>query len=281
MNTTSLAQLKSVNYLQAAITGLLGTVASLGLLYLAWVAGEFEPQAFWILCGGSAVVAVITALLALLYVSTGRKVTVGRWRLLQTLLAIVNMSSQPPVGLAYGLFAMTVCWSEQNRAHFTGVGAGRREPLPTDSGDDLRLYNIARAVMGIFGGIYSVLLVGLLVGFGQLLAYGGTEPRVTVTERTIDISGMYGTIVERQSVVSVELRNALPAITFRTNGFALGGILKGWFDSSDRGKVLLLVDAKTPPFVYVQRTEGLLILGFRDPTRTRKLYESLGGTPAE
>ena len=68
----------------------------------------------------------------------------------------------------------------------------------------------------------------------------------------------------------------MPANLDRTDGSALGNVLKGHFRSGEKKKYMLFVDTAKPPFVYLD-------YGFRHnhperpniPTKTQKLYQDL------
>ena len=54
--------------------------------------------------------------LAALHFFTGRLVEQSRGRLLQTVIAVVHLGNVP-VGLAYGLYALWVCWFNEEAKH--------------------------------------------------------------------------------------------------------------------------------------------------------------------
>ena len=102
------------------------------------------------------------------------------------------------------------------------------------------------------------------------------DPNVTVTAQRLSIeTPFYGQDYPLEDVTSVSLEPFLPRVLLRTNGFAGGGRLRGWFLVEGLGRGKLFVDAGNAPYVLVRLREGFVIVGFSDPARTRALYEQL------
>ena len=56
--------------------------------------------------------------IGVLHLVTGGKVGQGRWRIVQTVLAVINLSNAP-LGTAYGVYALWVCWmNEESKRYF-------------------------------------------------------------------------------------------------------------------------------------------------------------------
>jgi hypothetical protein len=77
-------------------------------------------------------------------------------------------------------------------------------------------------------------------------------------------------------IVQIDTVSHLPAISARTNGYALGKTLKGNFRLKDKTNVKLFVNAGNPPYIFIKSShEKPVYLNFKDKNRTLKLYEEL------
>lgn len=87
---------------------IIGTWIFTGLLLL--VSGVVFGVLFWVL---------------------GNRVADGRWRIAQTVIAVLSLGNNPPLGLAYGIYAFYVCWvQEECKAVFEqgGFADGPNQP---------------------------------------------------------------------------------------------------------------------------------------------------------
>jgi hypothetical protein len=108
--------LKLLNRVYAALVFLtcLGVVAAVAIPTFAGGRMGIGLAELSIL-GGVFVIAVI---LGVLYLATGKLVAEGRGRILQTVMAVLSLGSAP-VGTAYGVYALWVCWmNEETKALF-------------------------------------------------------------------------------------------------------------------------------------------------------------------
>ena len=105
--------LKTINYIYAALFGLgavIGGVALVGLSVIPLADGDGGGL---ILTFMGLMLAVVLGLFALLHVVVGKGVEQGRFRIMQTILAVLNVSNFP-VGAAYGIYALWVCWANDD-----------------------------------------------------------------------------------------------------------------------------------------------------------------------
>lgn len=121
-----------------------------------------------------------------------------------------------------------------------------------------------------FGGVALVLAL-LIVG----TVFFAKPAEVLVGQDNIKIAGLYGGSYALSNIQSVELKDELPVITLRTNGLALGSILRGHFRAKDLGSVRLFVDANKPPFVYMHTNSGLIIFNTDSSDKTREVYMTI------
>ncbi|WP_088225764.1 hypothetical protein [Desulfosporosinus sp. FKB] len=76
-------------------------------------------------------------------------------------------------------------------------------------------------------------------------------------------------------IQNIQLKNDLPVIKSKINGFdGVGSILKGEF-SSDIGNVTLYVDTSKPPFIYIKTSSELIILNGQSKSKTETLFNEL------
>ena len=105
-------------------------------------------------------------------------------------------------------------------------------------------------------------------------------PAVTVRPAGLEVRSLfYGKTFPAPDVTGISLEPALPRVLARTNGFAGAGSLRGHFRVEGLGDGQLFAEEGMPPYVLVRlREEGFVILNFREPEKTRALYEELART---
>lgn len=102
--------LKYANFAMAALyaLALLIVLVAVGLQIGLVVSNGADTSALIpLVIGGGAALFVVLALLVL-FVVTGRMVGSGRGRILQTVLAVLNIGNCP--GVFYAVYALWVCW---------------------------------------------------------------------------------------------------------------------------------------------------------------------------
>lgn len=123
-------------------------------------------------------------------------------------------------------------------------------------------------------------IVAALVGVAVLLVTQTKPVHVTVDERGFAVDDVsYDVRVPWSDVTAVELLEQVPHMSMRTNGLAMGGILRGHFRSPDLGSGRLYVDTRKPPFVLL-KTSGkaqFIVVNLGAPDDTRALYERTAG----
>lgn len=123
-------------------------------------------------------------------------------------------------------------------------------------------------------------IVAALAGVTVLLVTQTKPIHVTVDERSFAVDdASYDVQVPWSDVTSVELLDRVPHMSMRTNGLAMGGILRGHFRSPDLGSGRLYVDKRKPPFLLL-KTRGkvqFIVVNLEAPDDTRALYERATG----
>lgn len=117
-------------------------------------------------------------------------------------------------------------------------------------------------------GITLVLVFGLMFYFSQ-------DTKVTFLDEGIKIHGMYGDVYTWDSITSVELKENLPTIEVRTNGADIGANLRGHFRTKEFGGVVLSVNKKHSPFIYLYAQDKLVIFNHSDPEQTKETFAKI------
>jgi hypothetical protein len=124
------------------------------------------------------------------------------------------------------------------------------------------------------GIVITVALVMIAVWAAVIRSIGSIE--VTTSASSVAVHGAgYTATVATSDIVSVHLDTRLPPISWRTNGFAFGGRLRGHFKLSDGRAALLFVTERRPPYITMETHQEPVIFNFEEPQRTRALYEQL------
>lgn len=97
------------------------------------------------------------------------------------------------------------------------------------------------------GGI--ILVVGLLV-------FGFKENKIVFDSQKIEFQGEYGETLASDQIKSIEIKNELPKIALRTNGFALGDIRKGYFKTENGEIVKLILNSAQKPYILFTKSDG-------------------------
>lgn len=123
-----------------------------------------------------------------------------------------------------------------------------------------------------------VMLLGL--AFPAILLLASQKPAVaTVTDKTLNISGIYGMSIDRSKITICDTILSLPPVKIKTNGYALGKILRGNFKLQNGEKVKLFIYKENPPYIHIRADDGNIFLNLKDAELTRKLFSDITGYP--
>jgi hypothetical protein len=118
-------------------------------------------------------------------------------------------------------------------------------------------------------GIGAVLVLGIFRGSLR-------PPVVRVGPEGLRVdTPFYGATFPAGDIVSVSLEPRLPRVLMKTNGFDGAGTLRGRFRLEGWGEGRLYVDVGMSPYVVVRLRQGYVVINFRDPERTRALYDEI------
>lgn len=109
-----------------------------------------------------------------------------------------------------------------------------------------------------------------------LITHGSIPSKVSVTNDSVQFSGMYGTEIPVSGIDSVYLTYQIPEIKLRTNGYSFGGINKGFFYLDEWGNNRLLMHSGKPPFLVISESTGKkTIVNFRDKAKTEMTFKTI------
>lgn len=119
---------------------------------------------------------------------------------------------------------------------------------------------------------FIILIFAAIVGMTIMAA---RESHVDIDGDVIRISGIYGAEIPLREIEAVRLTEEIPVIKRKTHGFDFGPILKGYFSIEGIGRVKLILRQDAPPFVWIRYRDEWIIVNYKEPSRTRRLYLQL------
>jgi hypothetical protein len=134
---------------------------------------------------------------------------------------------------------------------------------------------VPRVAVAGRGSLALALLAGAAL-VGGLFWSQIQPPRVTVGPQGFEIGTLfYGDAFAAADITAISLERALPRVLVRTSGFAGAGTLRGRFRVEGLGDVRLFVDVGFAPYLKVRLQRDVVFINFRQPERTRALYEEM------
>ena len=122
-------------------------------------------------------------------------------------------------------------------------------------------------------------VIALLIGaaaIGGLFWSQIRPPVVTVGPQGFKVETLfYGTTFSAADITAISLETKLPRVRWKTNGFNGAGMLRGRFQLDELGEGRLYVELGFAPYVLVRLRQGFVTVNFREPERTRALYDAL------
>lgn len=98
---------------------------------------------------------------------------------------------------------------------------------------------------------------------------------VTISEDKMEIHGLYGHEIPLQEIKEAKLCPSLPAISIKTNGFALAKTRLGHFRTS-KGENIMLFAHSDSNFIQIVRTNGTTYyLSYKDKKSNEQLFLEL------
>ncbi len=124
-------------------------------------------------------------------------------------------------------------------------------------------------------GLIVAFLVLVFIGVGFLLYKSNQSIKYNISEDSIQIVSLYGETIRFSDINNIYISDQIPNITLRTNGSAVGNMLKGYFNVDQIGNVKLFINTKIPSFIFIETDNKTIILNDRDKASTQELYTKL------
>lgn len=122
----------------------------------------------------------------------------------------------------------------------------------------------------------SISFIVFVAGLGFLFLYSCRDPEISYIGNKIIINGIYSTTYDRQHIKSVSLQSSLPTINSRSNGFALGEVRKGWFNTAEGQRVRLYLQSRRGPCIRISGVGGEeCFINFGDSVKTLSTFDFL------
>ena len=125
---------------------------------------------------------------------------------------------------------------------------------------------------------WSIVLFIILLVVGSVV-YGKQEPKVSIHNKILEISGAYGQDIPIDSIFQIDMLTNIPNIELRTNGFAFGGTCKGNFRLKGISNAKLYIVRGFSPYILI-KTYGdeTIFINYKDKQKTIGLYEKILAT---
>jgi hypothetical protein len=163
-------------------------------------------------------------------------------------------------------------------------------------------YVIGKDVAGIFLGVYPILayiyfaiksknifsglnnkstkvgiivLIITLIGVSLLFINGIKDNKLRLNKQEIIIDGNYGETIKFSEIKNIELVDTLPKISFKSNGFALEIIKKGYFRTKSGETIKLLINSKKRPFILITKTDDKKIYYVSKSEDNKTIYNRI------
>lgn len=120
------------------------------------------------------------------------------------------------------------------------------------------------------------ILLACLVLLVGMFYWGFRENELQLQADRLEFTGMYGETVAVGAISGIALVDSLPPIRRRTNGFRLGKVRKGYYQTERKAAIKLLVHREQGPYLLLERTEGTpLYFAPEQPGGARRAYEQI------
>lgn len=101
-----------------------------------------------------------------------------------------------------------------------------------------------------------IFMVLVFLAISAMFWYSMSENQIVIHPEVIKIKGDYGMELKVNEIKSIELVDAQPQSTVKTNGFALQTIKKGYFKTKDGEKIKLLLNSAASPVILITTHKG-------------------------
>ncbi len=135
-----------------------------------------------------------------------------------------------------------------------------------DNGRPKAQYYISTITISIL--MFAVIAVGATMYTATI-----RSPRITMSDDTMVIRGMYGTKIQKSDISELMLLQEPVSFTAKTNGSAVFDSYKGNFTSEQYGPVLVYAKKSSQPWLFIQRSKGKpVLISLKTSEETKELY---------
>ena len=127
----------------------------------------------------------------------------------------------------------------------------------------------------IFVGFVIAFLLIVFTGVGIMIFQSNKPVTYIITDDKIEIISLYGETINFKDIDSVSMIDKLPDIKARTNGSAIGSILKGYFNVDQYGNVKLFADMNGSSFIVVNTGGRTIIFNAEDQIEIQDLFDKI------
>ena len=124
-----------------------------------------------------------------------------------------------------------------------------------------------------------LVLIGLLSGVALLIGWvflsGTRAPEIIYETDGFTVRGQYTITVAFSDIRDISLTTTLPTVLRRLNGFSAMGQRRGLFELEDLGDGYLFSSNGHSPYVIIDTISDFVVINYKDPSRTRKLFKKL------
>lgn len=118
-------------------------------------------------------------------------------------------------------------------------------------------------------------LTGVFIFVIALLGLGFKEDKLTVTKALIHIGGTYSEDIPKAEIDTIYLVNQTPKISYKSNGFALGSINKGYFKTKEGEEIKLILNSKNKPYIFILKKSGAKIYFSAKDRSNEEIYREI------
>lgn len=109
-----------------------------------------------------------------------------------------------------------------------------------------------------------------------IMAYGMIPTKIIIDQQNVQIKGMYGMEIPIKEISTIILKENIPTITLRTNGFSVGNIHKGYYNLIELGKCKLYLQSNKGPYIIISLNTGTrIIINFSTQNKTIEKFNAL------
>lgn len=137
----------------------------------------------------------------------------------------------------------------------------------------IRKYDNNRKTKGetILAASFTLVIV---IGIGILFLTTMKESNVTIVGDSVKVSGIFGRSIPLGDIEDIRIVETLPVVTMRTNGAAIGSVLKGRFKLLGANRAYLYLYKSGGPYILIETLDYPVYLNFRDD---KTLYSVMTG----